>query len=142
MTSTAKTDLTHPDRSIAATVRRSWGRNAAVPVIDRTRRAPMTVATSFEGTERSYGELGESIATIAGRLHAMGVSPGDRVGFVSQTGPAIIDRLLATLSLGAVFVPLNSLLAPGELLEILEDAGCRVLIVDRSLADRLDPVRA
>lgn len=141
MTDIAETPLSHPDRSIAAAVLRSWGRNAAVPVIDRARRAPLSVATSFQGIERSYAEVGESVATIAGRLHAMGVSPGDRVGFVSQTGPAIIDHLLATLSLGAVFVPLNSLLAPGELLEIVEDAGCRVLIADRSLAEHLELVR-
>jgi fatty-acyl-CoA synthase len=52
-----------------------------------------------------------------------------------------IETLYATNKLGAVFVPLNYRLTPGEIEYILGDCAASTIIADYDFADKVDPVR-
>ena len=119
-----------------------YDRNAAVMAIDRFgRSAPSPAIAVLGGATSSYAELGDRVALAAAALREAGVARGDRVAFAAGNTPDIVEYLVATLALGAVFVPLNTRLSAAELQFIVTDAQCRVTVADGDLARHLEPVQ-
>ncbi len=119
-----------------------YERNAAVMVLDRIRRAPLCTATAVLGEEElTYAEVGERVSVAAAVLRSTGVGRGDRVALAANNTPEIVEYLVATLALGAVFVPLNTRLSAAELEFIITDAGCTVVVADADLARHMAPVQ-
>ena len=119
-----------------------YERNAAVMALDRFRRSPLCTATAVLGEgELTYAQVGERVSVAAAALRAAGVERGDRVALAANNTPEIIDYLVATLALGAVFVPLNTRLSAAELEFIITDADCTVVVADRDLARHMAPVQ-
>ncbi|WP_232702124.1 o-succinylbenzoate--CoA ligase [Halobacterium wangiae] len=67
------------------------------------------------GASWTYDELHDAVETTAGRLAALGVESGDRLGVLMETRPAFARLAFACARLGAVLVPLNARLAVPEL---------------------------
>ncbi len=65
----------------------------------------------------------------------MGVKKGDRVAYLGENHPAFVEVFFAAAQLGALFVPLNTRLAPPELHYALEDSGSTVLFHSAALAE-------
>jgi fatty-acyl-CoA synthase len=63
------------------------------------------------------------------------------VGFVGLNHPSFLETMLATQTIGAIFVPLNFRLTGEELRFIINDAGIQTLVVDDPLRQVVDPVR-
>ncbi|WP_341860762.1 AMP-binding protein [Gymnodinialimonas sp. 57CJ19] len=82
------------------------------------------------GAPLSYGALRRSVSTTAAALAATGVAPGDRVLCQIAKSPEALILYLATVTAGAVFVPLNTAYTPAELDYFLEDAEPALLILD------------
>ena len=96
-----------------------------------TRRARMTpgkTALVQAGQTRTYAELAENTTRLALGLAARGISRGDRVAFLGLNSIALVETMFATAKLGAVFLPLNTRLAPPETAWILADSGAKLLI--------------
>jgi benzoate-CoA ligase len=68
---------------------------------------------------------------------ALGVNSGDRVALLLYDSPEFIYRFLATISLGAISVPINTFLNSEEIDFIIQDSGARLLITDKALAKKL-----
>ena len=85
---------------------------------------PHKTAIAFQGREISYSRLAQRIRQFA-RLFAgeLGVSRGDRVGFLGTNHPDFLATLFACARIGAIMVPLNWRLTvtehPGQ--ELRED---------------------
>lgn len=94
-----------------------------------------------DGTEFTYGELGERINRLSNALREWGVEKGDRVALLSPNSHYFIETLYATMQLGALFVPLNFRLQPGEYEYLLDDSAPKVLIVDSEYAEKLQSLR-
>jgi fatty-acyl-CoA synthase len=107
--------------------------NVAAQVIKQAELNPSDTAIIFEGTRRTYGEFAQRVRSLAGLLRGAGVCVGDRVGFLGFNQPSFIETMFATVSLGAIFVPLNFRLTGEELAFIIGDAGVHSLIVDPDL---------
>lgn len=86
------------------------------------------------GASLSYGALQHAIDRAAGRLAALGVGEGDRVGLVAAGGPALIVAFLAVAARGAAFAPLNPALGAAEMTAELEDLRTSRLLHDGSAA--------
>ncbi|MFW6002817.1 MAG: o-succinylbenzoate--CoA ligase [Halanaeroarchaeum sp.] len=99
------------------------------------RRAATPDATALvdaETDERwTYAELDGEVTTLAGRLRALGVSPGDPVGVVMETRPAFVRLLWAVQRSGATLVPFNARLTPAEIREQWTTIDPAVMITDR-----------
>lgn len=99
--------------------------------------------------ELSYEQLHERSCRFAAALDRQGVRQGDRVALLAENSAEFVVVLFGTEMLGAVFVPLNTRLAPGEIAFQLEDSGARLLVHDARLeqlaaaaaAQAEDPVR-
>ena len=114
---------------------------------------PNKPAIIFGDQQYSYSMLARSIAKLAAVFkHELGIKEGDRVAYLGSNSPRLIEALFACVRTGAILVPLNGRLAVPELVEILADAGAKLLIAGQDqteaaaaitgLLDRCRPVVA
>jgi fatty-acyl-CoA synthase len=89
---------------------------------------PGKTALVQAGVTRTYAELAENTTRLAHGLAARGVGRGDRVAFLGLNSVELVEVMFATAKLGAVFLPLNTRLAPPETAWILADSGAKLLI--------------
>jgi acyl-CoA synthetase (AMP-forming)/AMP-acid ligase II len=93
------------------------------------RREARAIAVPGEGTALSYGELAARIEQLARALARAGVGRGARVALAHPEGPAFVELLLATLSLGAAAAPLNPAYTADELAFYLEDLAPLIVLL-------------
>ncbi|MEO3791729.1 AMP-binding protein [Nonomuraea sp. B10E15] len=82
----------------------------------------------------TYAELWQRVRQVAGGLAGAGVRPGDRVAVLAANGHMPLEATFAVPAAGAVLVPMNIRLSPGELAYILDHAEVSVLLHDDGLA--------
>ena len=85
-------------------------------------------ALVFRDQAVTYAQLDDRINRLAAALRAAGVEHGTRVAFLGDNHPSFLETFFAAGSLGAVFVPLNTRLAPPEIQFALQDSGSTVLV--------------
>ncbi|THG33248.1 acyl-CoA synthetase [Naasia lichenicola] len=110
-----------------------------------TRRAktPAKIALIFgEGSSMTYGQLADGADRVAGLLWSSGIHPGDRVAFMGENSPEFVQVLFGAMQVGAVFVPINTRLAPPEVAHVISDSGARLLIHEPDFFARVEPAIA
>ena len=75
----------------------------------------------------SYAALADTVHAAARALLALGVAPGDRVAIWAPNSWRWIVAALATHSVGAVVVPVNTRFKGGEAAYVLARSGARVI---------------
>ncbi len=80
----------------------------------------------------TYRALEARVAAAAALLESHGVGAGDRVAILSTNSPEWAIADYATLSLGAVTVPVYPTLPAPQVAQILADCGARVVFVSGS----------
>ena len=92
-------------------------------------------ALSLHGGDRqeqySYAELDDVAGRLATGLLNLGLEPGDRVALLSEARPRWGVAFFAAIRAGAVIVPLDTRASEADLIEILDDAKPRYLLVSR-----------
>lgn len=81
---------------------------------------------TFAGLERRSAELARG-------LLARGVGKGSRIGFIHGNGPSFAVTLAAIARIGAVAVPISTLIKANELVRVLRQSDVSGLIVQRHL---------
>jgi fatty-acyl-CoA synthase len=95
---------------------------------------PGKAALVQDGVVTSYAQLHRRASRLALGLRHRGIGRGDRVAFLGLNSAELVITMLATARLGAVFLPVNTRLAPPELAYVLTDGGARLLVWDGELA--------
>ncbi|MDE2436875.1 MAG: AMP-binding protein [Sphingomonadales bacterium] len=90
-------------------------------------------------TRLSWRALDQRSDALARGLRAAGVGKGDRLGGLLTNRIELPLLIIATLKLGAIFVPLNFRLTGVELLPLLEDAECRLVVTEAAHLAQLEP---
>jgi len=93
---------------------------------DRTRPAFLLP----DGSAISYGQLEDDVARTAALLIEHEVEPGDRIAMQSEKSVAAVAVYLATLKVGAVFLPLNTAYTEAEVDYFLDDAEPVLFVED------------
>lgn len=83
----------------------------------------------------TYSEFADRIDRLAQAFIDRGVSQGDRVGYLGNNHPAFLETFFAANLIGAIFVPLNTRLAPPEIEFALSDSGTTLLVFHEELRD-------
>ncbi len=83
-----------------------------------------------DGSAVSYGALEEDVARTAALLVEHEVEPGDRVALQSAKSVEAVVVYLATLKVGAVFLPLNTAYTEAEVDYFIEDAEPALFVED------------
>ncbi|MGH3328353.1 MAG: AMP-binding protein [Streptomycetales bacterium] len=90
----------------------------------------------FYGDQRySYAEAAGRIAAMAGGLAERGIGRGSLVLSTARNSPAYLLCWLATVRLGAVFVPVNPSSAPAELAGLVAQTRPQLVVTDADLWD-------
>jgi long-chain acyl-CoA synthetase len=96
--------------------------------------APATIMGNRVST---WKELGAEIALLADGLKKLGLETGDRVAILAQNSDRYYLSIFATSWAGGVFVPINTRLAPAELVHWLSDSDSSFILVDDAMAAML-----
>lgn len=99
---------------------------------------PNKVALIFgDGREMTYSKLADLTDAMSGLLTERGIRKGDTVAFIGENCPEFIMTLFGCAQIGAVFVPINTRLAPPEIAHVLTDSAARVLIHGPEFTERI-----
>ena len=82
----------------------------------------------------SYAQFGERCERLAAGLRTLGVTPGDRVAYLSFNNHQLLEGYFGVPLLRAIVMPLNVRLTLAELTGILNHAEPRVLIYESDFA--------
>ncbi len=102
----------------------------------RAKSSPAVDALVDDAGRISYAELESRTAHRAAWFVAQGVNKGHRIALMMENGIEWAINAYAALRIGAVLVPLSTLLRPAELTAQLQLAGVRHLIVTRQFRKR------
>jgi long-chain acyl-CoA synthetase len=83
-----------------------------------------------DGRSLDYAALDQRVRALGGALSGLGVTPGERVGFLGANSLAHLEVWLAVPAFGRVLVDLNVRLSEDELAFMVDDCELSVLIVD------------
>ena len=100
----------------------------------RAAQSAQSIALIEGTTQLSYQELDQLANALAGLLQARGVGQGDIVGLCLDRGIGLVAGILASLRLGAAYVPLDPSSPPDRLAYIVSDSRAKVVITDAARA--------
>ncbi len=90
-------------------------------------------ADTIPDDSASFRDLDVRSALIAKGLIARGVGKGHRVGFIWGNGPQFAATLAGIARIGAIAIPISTLIKANELVRVLRQSDVGGLIVQRSL---------
>jgi amino acid adenylation domain-containing protein len=100
-------------------------------------RTPEAEAVVFGAERLSYRELNGRANQCAHHLRSLGAGPETPVGICVERSAEMIVGLLGILKAGAAYVPLAPGSPPERLKMTVEDAGIKMLVTQRRLAEKL-----
>ena len=98
---------------------------------------PEATAVVQGDVRRTYRELDDRAARLAGALAAAGLGVGSKVAQYLYNGPEYVESYAAALKIRGVPVNVNYRYLDDELLYLLEDSESEALVFHSSLADRV-----
>ncbi|GAA3566799.1 long-chain fatty acid--CoA ligase [Amycolatopsis ultiminotia] len=102
---------------------------------------PDEVMTVFGQRRRTFTEVAERVARLAGALRGLGVGRGDRVAILAFNSDRYHEYLFAVPWADAVLNPVNIRWSAEEIAYCLRDSGTRVLFVDDAFAAMVPALR-
>lgn len=98
---------------------------------------PNVTAVTFEGNSLSYKELNEKANSLANHLKSMGVMPHDVVALFLDKSLEAIVSIVATLKLGAAYLPIDISYPTHRISYMLKDANAKAFLVTSDLDFKL-----
>jgi long-chain acyl-CoA synthetase len=102
----------------------------------------LAVRTVDDAVRLTWSQLRDRSDALAGGLAGLGVGRGDTVALMLSNRPEFHIADLAVMTLGGASFSLYATLTPEQIAYVVGDAGARVAIVERALADRFLAARA
>jgi acyl-CoA synthetase (AMP-forming)/AMP-acid ligase II len=99
------------------------------------------LAVVFEGKRLTHAEFNRNINRVANAMQALGITKGDKVATVLPNCLELLEIYWACAKIGAVVVPMSTLLLEGALKSLLNDADAVLVVTQNSFADMLDRIR-
>jgi len=118
--------------------------NAAAYFVDRHLREGRSTRTAIECGEEcvTYAQLQERINRLGNALLALNVRPEERVLLLLLDTPEFAYSFFGTVKIGAVAVPVNTLLKPDDYTFLLNDCRARVAIVHEQFLPQIHRIPA
>ena len=96
----------------------------------------------YEDTALTYAGLQELVNRTGNALRGLGVEREQRVLLLLLDSPEFLGAFWGAIKIGAIPVPLNTMLRPQDYLYFLEDSRAKVLVVSEALLPMVGPVLA
>jgi len=116
--------------------------NVATYFVDRHISEGRGNRIAFEcGDERvSYRQLFEQVNRAGNMLKKLDVRQEERIGMLLLDTPEFVYCFFGAIKMGAVPIPMNTMLKPHEYEYVLNDSRARVLIVSESLLPQVQAI--
>lgn len=98
-------------------------------------------AILYEGGQFTYSQLLHLVRRYNGMIQALGIKPGDRVALAACDCPEFIISFLGTVALGAVAVPVSTMLPAAELEYILNHCDATAAVITSDQVSKLQEIR-
>ncbi len=114
--------------------------NAAVDLVDRQVAAGRGARVAYVDDRgvTTYGQLAERVNRAAGALAGLGVEPEQRVMLAMLDTVDFPSLFLGAIKLGAVAVPVNTLLTASDYAGMLRDSRARVVVCSDALRTKVE----
>lgn len=99
------------------------------------------VAILFRDQVITYREVWEMVNRTGNALQDLGVEMEDRVLLLLLDRPEFVYCFFGAMKFGAVPIPTNTMLRPADYEYLLNDSRAKVLVVDSTLVDQVEPIR-
>jgi benzoate-CoA ligase family protein len=106
--------------------------NAADVILERAGRLRNKSAFIHSSGVTTYGEFSAIVNRSANALTALGVQRGNHVGLMLKDSPLYCAAFLGLVKAGAVAIPINPRLLPGDYASIIADAQIKLLLAERA----------
>ncbi len=102
---------------------------------------PDHIAVRCGRRQRTFRQLAERVARLAGALQALGMREGDRVAMLALNSDRYVEYQMAVPWGGGVMNPCNTRWSAAEILYALNDSGSTILLVDENFRALVEQVR-
>ena len=118
--------------------------NAAAFFVDRHLAEGRGARSVFRSAGRavSYGELADMVNRCGNGLASLGVEMENRVLLALDDSPAFAAVFWGAVKIGAVAVPVNTLMSTADYEFLLNDSRASVAVVEDAVAEKLASLRA
>ena len=99
------------------------------------------LAVVFADQRLSWAEFNTQVHRLANALQARGIGKNDKIATALPNSMELLLAYWATVSIGAVLVPLSPLLNAAGLINLLNNADVRLLFLTPTLMDEIDARR-
>lgn len=106
------------------------------------RSTPHDTMTICGERVRTFAEVADRVARLAGGLRSLGAREGDRIAILSLNSDRYHEYLLATPWAGAVVNPINVRWSLAEIAYSLRDSDTRMLLIDDAFLPLLPELRS
>lgn len=93
------------------------------------------------GKRWTYREFRERINRFSHCLKTFGIDKDDKVAVLHPNCHYFLEIYYGIAQIGAISVPINTRLSPGEIAFILQDSESKILISDPAFQKQVDPIR-
>jgi crotonobetaine/carnitine-CoA ligase len=109
-------------------------------VATRASEQPGREVVRIDETPVTYLEIDRQADRMAAAFHEAGLGRGDMVATVLSNRPEALFLWVGFVRIGAVEVPVNTALKGDLLVEVIQGAGCRMVVVEEEFAPLLREV--
>lgn len=106
------------------------------------RQCPDAVAIEYKGIRRTYRQLAERVAKLAGALQALQLESGDRVALMGLNSDIYIEYIYGVPWAGGALNPVNIRWSASEVAYSLDDSETKILFVDEHFAPLVDEIKS
>jgi len=89
----------------------------------------------------TYQEFCGRVHQLSRCLKRIGIKKDDKVAILHPNCHTFLEAYYAVPQIGAISVPINTRLSPGEIAFILQDSESKLLIADSMFKNQLEPIR-
>src|SRR5436305_8904699 len=109
--------------------------NAATAFLDRCLFEGRGAKTAifYEGTAYTYAEIAELSNRVGNGLLDLGVEMEQRVALLLLDSPQFAASFFGAIKIGAVPIPMNTMLQPKDYVYLLNDRRAKVLVIHASM---------
>lgn len=116
--------------------------NAATAFLDRqlSEGKGAKAAIFYEGTAYTYAQIVELSNRVGNGLLDLGIEMEQRVALLLLDSPQFAAAFFGAIKIGAVAVPMNTMLRPKDYVYMLNDSRARVLFIHAAIWQQVEPI--
>ena len=103
---------------------------------------PNHLAVVFEDKRLTWLELNKSINRLANALLGMGIRKGDKIATILPNCLELLETYWACAKIGAVVVPVSTLLLEKAMVTLLQDSDTMMVITNTGFAENLSAIKS